>query len=448
MLLCAVSLQAQEKAWTLPDCIRYGMDHNISVKQRELAAENSDLTLETTRYSRLPGLSASLGETFYFGRTPDRDGVYQDQTGSNASFGINANLSIFNGFQTTHKIKADQAEAEASRKDLIQTKEMTALSVTGFYLQALLTAELQEIARQQVELNRQQVEKAKVLVAGGKSSESELYDAQAALAEQQVALTEASNNWRLALLDLMQAMNYTDDPAGFEIVIPNVPQMVDAETARLWVPEQVYSQAVAQRPGVLAAQYRVQSSERTVKMAQGAYYPSVHLGAGYSNSYYYNYSLATGMSNASLADQWAQNGAESVGLSVSIPLFNKMATKNQVRAARLNQKSQQYALDQVKTDLYKEVQQAYYNATAAREKYNSCRQSVAAAQLAFDFEQKKYDAGRSNSYDFNQVRVRLATALSQEAQAKYTFVLRSRILAYYNGSGLDELTDALRNYFE
>lgn len=448
LVLWAMIASAQEKTWTLPECIEYGVDHNIGVKQSALAAENSGLTLETSRYSRLPSLSANMGETFYFGRTPDRDGVYQDQTGSTASVGLNTSMTIFNGFQLNNKIKADQADLEASKEDLNKTKEMAAISVTGYYLQALLTAELLDIAQQQVEINRQQVEKAKVLVAAGKSSESELYDAQASLAEQVVAQTDAANNWKLALLDLMQAMNYQDDPETFLIATPNVDKMILGETARLWMPEDVYTSALAQRPAIKAAQYRVQGSEHTIKQAKGAYYPSLSLGAGYSNSYYYNYSLATGSRNASLADQWAQNGAESIGLSLNIPIFNKMATKNQVRAARLNYKNQQYQLDQAKVDLYKEVQQAYYNATAAQEKYVSCTQSVEAARLAFEFEQKKYEAGRSNSYDFNQVRLRLATALSQEAQAKYTFVLRSRILAYFNGSGMDELTNGVRDYFE
>ncbi|MFA7182643.1 MAG: TolC family protein, partial [Bacteroidales bacterium] len=178
---------------------------------------------------------------------------------------------------------------------------------------------------------------------------------------------------------------------------------------------------------------------KTLQIAKGAYYPSLRLGAGYSNSYYYNYSLASGTGNASLADQWAQNGAESVGLSLSIPIFNRMTTRNRVRSAQLNIKNQELLLDQAKQDLYKEVQQAYYNATAAHDKYLSSETAVEAAQLAFNFEKQKYNAGRSNTYAFNQVRLRLASALSESAQAKYNFLFRTRILAFYNGATLTDL---------
>jgi hypothetical protein len=101
-----------------------------------------------------------------------------------------------------------------------------------------------------------------------------------------------------------------------------------------------------ERPVIRAAEFRVGSSRKTLQIAKGAYYPSLRLGAGYSNSYYYNYSLASGTGNASLADQWAQNGAESVGLSLSIPIFNRMATRNRVRSAQLNIKNQELLLDQ------------------------------------------------------------------------------------------------------
>ena len=174
----------------------------------------------------------------------------------------------------------------------------------------------------------------------------------------------------------------------------------------------------------------------SLKAAKGAYYPSLRLGAGYSNSYYYNYSLAAGMSNASLADQLAQNSAQSIGLSLSVPLFNKMATRNRVKSARLNIENQELLLSQAKQDLYKEVQQAYYNAVAAHEKYKSSETAVEAASLAYKFEEQKYEAGRSNIYTFDQVRLRLSAARSETAQAKYNFLFRSRILAFYNGVSL------------
>jgi len=430
-----LTAQSQKKAWTLEECIEYAMENNIGVKRYELAKENQEITVETTRFSRLPDLSANVGQTFYFGRTPDRDGVYQDQTGSNSSLGINTSVNLFSGFQVTNQIKADKLELQAAVEDLNRAREDLSLAVTGYYLQVLLSRDLYEIALDQLGLNKKQVEQTEILVEAGKSSESDLYDARSSLAQQEMQVTESANNFQLALLDLTQTMNLPD-VENFDVALPDVSDMISREAAGLVMPAQAYHVSLLQRPAIKAAEYRLEGSEMSLKAAKGAYYPSLRLGAGYSNSYYYNYSLAAGMSNASLADQLAQNSAQSIGLSLSVPLFNKMETRNRVRSARLNIQNQELLLDQAKQDLYKEVQQAYYNAVAAHEKYKSSQMAVEAASLAYEYEEQKYEAGRSNIYTFDQVRLRLSSARSEAAQAKYNFLFRSRILAFYNGVSL------------
>ncbi|MDY0175024.1 MAG: TolC family protein, partial [Bacteroidales bacterium] len=149
-------LTAQEgkKLWTLEECIRFGLENNTVVKQYELAKENQEITVETTRFSRLPDLNANLGQTFYFGRTPDRDGVYQDQTGSNSAVGINTSVTLFNGFRINHQIKAETMEWMATVEDLNGAKEELSLAITGYYLQVLFNRELLQIALDQLELNR------------------------------------------------------------------------------------------------------------------------------------------------------------------------------------------------------------------------------------------------------------------------------------------------------
>lgn len=430
-----LAAQTSKKSWTLQECIQFGLENNISVKQYELARENQEINVETTKFSRLPDLTANLGQTFYFGRTPDRDGIYQDQTGSNSSMGINTSVNLFSGFQVSSQLKAEKKELLAAVEDLNRAREDLSLAITGYYLQVLMSRELYEIALDQLELNRRQVEQTQKLVDGGKSSESDLYDARSSLAQQQMQVTETANNLQLSLLNLTQAMNYTQ-VEDFNVVTPDVSEFVEREIAGLILPADVYRHAVNERPAIKAAGYRLEGSEKMLQAARGAYAPSLRLGAGYSNSYYYNYSLAAGLSNASLADQLAQNSAQSVGLSLSVPIFNRMATRNRVRSARLNIKNQELMLDQAKQDLYKEVQQAYYNAVAAHEKFRSSEVAVEAAQLAYDFEEQKYTAGRSSIYTFDQVRIRLAAARSETAQAKYNFLFRSRILAFYNGESL------------
>ncbi|NLA15028.1 MAG: TolC family protein [Bacteroidales bacterium] len=430
-----VLAQEKKKVWTLEECIWFGLENNVEVKQYELAKENQEITVETTRYSRLPNLNANMGQTFYFGRTPDRGGVYQDQTGSNASLGINSSVTLFNGFRIGHQIKAERMELLAAVEDLNRAREDLSLAITGYYLQVLLTKELLQIALDQLDLNKKQIEQTQWLVEGGKSPESDLYEARSTYAQQQMRVTDAAGNLQLALLELTQSMNL-EDPEAFEIAAPLVSEMIQKEAYALALPARAFAHSVLERPAIKAATYRLEGSERQLQIARSAYYPSLNLGAGYSNSYYYNYTLATGMSNASFADQLAQNRAQSIGLSIDIPLFNRMATRNRVRSARLQVKNQELILNKAKQDLFKEVQQAYYNAVVAYEKYVASQAAAEAARKAYDFEEQKYTAGRSDIYAFEAVRTRLTSARSELAQSKFNFLFRSRILAFYNGEDL------------
>lgn len=423
--------QAQEE-WTLKQCIDYAIEHNIDVRRQVLEKQNRELNLNTTRWERLPDLSASMGQNFYFGRGPGRDGTYQDQTQASSSFGINTNIPVFSGLRIWNQVEVRKLDLQASIEDLDKAKEDLALNVTSFYLQILLNKELWMIAQEQVKLSMEQVKKTEVLVTNGKNPESELYESKASLANDETTLTQATNTLKLSLLDLNQLLNL-DSLEGFDIVVPDMAEVVIQETANLRTPVDVFTYSVNNRPMVKAAEYKLQSSIRNLKVAKADFYPRISLGASYSNSYYHTYNLDVGSSNASFTNQLNRNGSESVGLNLSIPIFNRMATRNQVRYARIAVEDQQLALDKSKQTLYKEIQQAYYNAVAAHDKFRSSGKSVEASQLAFKYEEQKYSAGKSTSFQFNDAKVRLVKSLSEQIRAKYDFIFRSKILDFYNG---------------
>lgn len=422
----------RQQPWTLKQCIEYAIEHNINVRQRILEKDNRELELSTSRYSRLPNLNANVGQNFYFGRGPGRDGTYQDQSQSSSSLSVSTNVPVFSGFRINNEVRAKKLDLQAAIEELNRAKEDLSLNITSYYLQVLLYKELLGVAQEQVQLSKEQVEQTAVLVRGGKSPESELFDARAALAREELNRTEAANNLKLSLVDLSQLLNLAS-PEQFDIILPETEGIVIGEMLNLQTPVEVFTNSVNNRPIVKAAEFRLQSSERNLKIARSAYYPSLSLGASYNNSYYHTYNLNGGSSNPSFSSQLSNNGSESVGLSLSIPIFNRLSTKNQVRMARLSIENQQLLLDDVRLGLYKEIQQAYYNALAAHEKFRSSEKSVEASRIAFRYEEQKYNAGKSTSYQFNDIKTRLAKSQSEALQAKYDFIFRSKILDFYNG---------------
>jgi outer membrane protein len=101
-------------------------------------------------------------------------------------------------------------------------------------------------------------------------------------------------------------------------------------------------------------------------------------------------------------------------------------------------KRQQIALDEARlseqeiTDrLYKDIQSAYYNALAAQEKHTAAQKSRESAAKALEFAQSKYELGRLSTYEYNEAQTRLYRAEAEETQAKYEYLLRTRILEFY-----------------
>lgn len=424
-----------KQPWTLKQCIEYAIEHNINVRQQVLEKENQELALTTSQYSRLPDLNANVGQDFYFGRGPGRDGTYQDQSQASSSLRVSASVPVFSGFRINNDVKAKKMNLQAALEELNRAKEDLSLNITSFYLKVLLCKELLSVAEDQVLLSKEQVGQTEILVRGGKSPESELFDARAALAREELTRTEAANNLQLALVDLSQMLNL-ETPEQFDIVLPDMDGVVLGEMLNLQTPVEVFTHSVNNRPVVKAAEFRLQSSEKDLKVARSAYYPTLSLGASYSNSYYHTYNLDEGLRNPSFSSQMSNNGSESVGLNLSIPIFNRLSTRNQVRMARISVENRQLLLDDVKLSLYKEIQQAYYNAVAAHEKFRSSERSVEASRIAFKYEEQKYNAGKSTSYQFNDIKTRLAKSLSEAIQAKYNFIFLSKILDFYNGTPL------------
>lgn len=432
--LCFLPVTAQE-SWSLEQCIKFGVENSLAIQQYELARDNQEIDLQSLKLSRLPGISASVGENGNIGRAQNREGIYEDHTALTTSVNVNASLSIFQGGRINNQIKSGEFSYEAATADLQQAREDLSLQIVNYYLQALYCKEIYKVAKEQITLSQELIDRTVLMVEAGSCSESELFEAQASMAKQKSAEIDAFNNLQSALLDLAQAMNL-QDIVDFDIEEPDTQAIVAEQVLRYPSADEVYLEYVNSKPSIKAAESRIQASKSNVSAAKSGYYPSLSLGASYGTSYYYTKDLAGGALASSLKNQFSQNGATIIGLNLQIPIFNRMSTHNNVRKAKLDLQNQQLKLEQERLYLLKEVQQARQNAEAAMYKYIGAEKSVEASQLAFEYESVKYEAGRSSAYQFNEVRQRLFSAKSEMTQAKYNLILRGKILDFYLGEPL------------
>lgn len=259
--------------------------------------------------------------------------------------------------------------------------------------------------------------------------ESELLESKASWAQDKLNLTQNNNNLSMALLELSQALNRKSS-AGFDVAEPSGDELLKTalHSLRSYDTTLLFSR-IDDRPEIRSASLNLQSSWHNLRIAQAARYPSVSLSGGYSNSYYY--SFVTGYNNAAFRQQLKNNGSEYVGINLSVPIFNGLATRNQIRASRINIKLQEAVLDETKMALRKEIETALQNAENAYQKYLSAQESYKAASESFRYENEKMKVGRSTVLDYNNAKTKMEKSESDMIQAKYEVIFNCKILDFY-----------------
>lgn len=414
--------------WTLDDCIGFAQRNNLDVQRSSLQVEKSDVELSTAKYSRLPDLNASVGADASFGRGLSSDNTYQTKNQTSGSLNVSTSMPLFQGMRINHQVKAGKLDLAAAVEDLERAREDVAIHVMTLYLDVLYNKEMVGVAERQLTLSTQQAERSRALAAAGKQPESTVYESDALVASNRMTLTQARNDLQLALLNLSQDLN-RESAAGFDIVDPALDSVALAALHRLGSADDVYAYAAENRPHIRAERLRLESSEHSVAIARSALYPSLSLSGGYG----------TGVYSADQDKFWTQmrhNSREYVGVSLNVPIFNRRATRNGIRTAQIAVRSQQLAVTEAERELRKLIEQAWYNADASYAKYRSAEAAAASARIAFAYEERKAEAGRSTVFDFNDAKTRMEKAEADAVQAKYEFVFRSKILDFYRGKPL------------
>ena len=430
-LIASLPALAQQKPWTLRECCDYAVAHNISIKQQDNRCRQQELQLSTARNSRLPDLSASIGENFSFGRGLTAENTYTNTNTSSTSFSLGTSVPLFTGFQIPNNIKLNQLNLEAATQDLEKAKNDIRTQVAQAYVQILYDMEISDVARRQIAIDSLQVHRLQVMLDNGKASPAELSQLQATLAQSRLTATQADNQLQLDVLALTQLLELPS-PEGFSIVRPEVDGLMSHDLVTV-SPDLIYQEALTVRPEVAAEQLRLQGTENSIKIAQSALYPLLSFSAGLGTNYY----KTSGFNADGFGKQLKNNFSQYLGLNLQIPIFNRFSTRNNIRSARIDQETQQLQLDNVKKSLYKEIQQVYYNAVAAQEKWKSSEQAMHAAQDAFTLMQAKYENGKANLTEFNESKNNYLKSESDLVQAQYEYVYQSRLLDFYRGRELN-----------
>ena len=434
-LLLALALLAQptdslpdlSHPWTLKECTQWALEHNLTVVGQKLQAENRNVERNTAEMSWLPSLNGQVSENMSFGRGLGGNNTYEYGNSATTGFSVGSSMTLFDGLATPNRIKLARINLDAATEDLEKAQDDIRVAVAKAYVQVLYNLEIEDVARHQVSIDSLQVERLSGMMGVGKSSKAQLSQQKASLAQSKVTLVQAQNNVRAAVLDLAQLLELPSWD-GFSIVriTPDAPSNIV-----LGHPDDIYADAVMDRPSIKAEELRLQGTERSIEIAKSGYYPSLSLSAGLGTNYYSSFGTA------GFWDQLGANFSQYVGLSLNIPIFNKFQVRNQVRSAKIQQEAQKTQLRRVQQSLYKEIYQAWNGAVAAQAKYDASIEASAAAQDAFSLVEARYEAGAATITEFSDARNRMMKAQSDLVQASCEYLFQTALVGFYRTGTLE-----------
>ena len=415
-----------QKVWTLDECVDYAMEHNVTILQKIISQRNAEFGYKMSKNAWLPTVTADASESFGFGQSPSANGVYISDNSSSTSFGISLGLPLFNGLSLYNQTKSSSLAYEASKKDLEAAKYDLKLLIMSYYMQVVYNKELKSIAEKQLAVTEEQHEKTRQLYELGKVAESSVYESAAQVATAKSTLVQTDNNLMLSILDIVQALEL-ETVDGFDVVSPD--DFNDIESKAIPSQEATYDFALLHQPKMEAANMRLNMAYVDVKASKSAWYPSLSFFAGYSNGYYHYF---TSSYNQPFDEQIKNNGRTSFGVRLSVPIFNAMQTKYKVESTKLNIENQELAINTAKKELKKEIQQAYYSALAAEQKYRAADETFQSADVAYRYSNESFAAGRTTLLELNESKNRLFKSESEMLQAKYEYIYRVKVLEFYN----------------
>ncbi len=468
IVLCFIStsIHAQEK-WNLRTIVDYAMANNITVKLSEVQAKIAALTLKQSRLSQIPNANFTNNTGYNSGTSQDFTSFTRiNETYLSSGFQLQSSADIFNFFSKRNTIAGNEWELKAANAFVDKNKNDIALTAANAYLNILLSKEQENIALVQVQQTQAQLANTRKMVEAGSLPELNASQLEAQLAVDSGNYISARGNVTLNILTLKSYLSI-DAAAPFEVDTPPV-ELIPVEPIADLQPDNVYKLAMASQPLQRYNDFRLKAAEKFKQAARGAMFPTLSaygsLGSRYANNvnevltdtkiyppiatvnvggvdynvmplqdqpyHFYTYG------KRGFTSQLNDNFNQSIGLSLSIPIFNSYNLRTQYLRSKLNITTLQLQKQQDDLKLKQDIYQAYTAAMTAMEKFNASKKAVESAQKTFDFANKRFEVGLLGTFDLITTQNNLLRAKLEYSINQFDYVFKMKVLEFYKGQGL------------
>lgn len=413
---------AQNKM-TLKEALDVAIKNNLTYRESQIQAEGTNVELMRVKSLQYPRIGFGVGQDLRIGRSIDRfTNSYIEEVYSTNGFGIDATITLFNGFQIKNQIQQNILLKEAGAKGIEAARNLVTINLLQAYLQVLASQELVEVARQQVETSKTQLDRINKMVSAGILGQAEYFLIRSQLANDEFSYVTTRNALKTNRLQLFQLMNLTPsnnivfEPISDEI---NIYKLDDDFVNSL------YQQSLASFPSVKRAELQLRSYDNLIKATKANTMPNISLSANYGAFY----STSNKAENYVTQINGTRNG--SLSLNFNIPILGGLQNRPRIAAVKVQQQLTENVLNTAKLQLRQAIEQSFQSFDAASERYKVATDQVNINQDNIKAVESKISAGTVNSVEYVLAKTNYDRARSNLVQAKYEVLLQQKILDFY-----------------
>ena len=427
-----LSDQEQPREWTLKNCIDYALTQNIQLKKSKIALESSQVDSKSARAKLFPSLS--FGSTQQYINTPFPEGNSLDNyvvTGSKGSsknsytgnYSLRSSMPLYNGGKLRNNIKSSKLQEQVQQYSVEEEIDNIETSITESFLQILYAQESVKINEETVALSKLQCERGKALLEAGSISQSDYaqLESQYSSDKYQLVLSQTTLEGNIQTLKQLLEMDMTET---LSISTP----ILEAHDVLTPLPgkEEVYQSALNFIPSIQSGKLGIDIAKLEHKNAKAGYYPTLDLSA----------SVGTGHisgSDSNFGQQMKNKLNESIGLTLSIPIFNNRENKSAVEKAKLQISEAELEYLNAQKELQKTIEDIYLDATSSQAQYAAAIEQVKASKTSYNLAQEQFNLGMKNTVELLTEKNNFLSAQQEMLQAKYMAILNAQLLRFYQG---------------
>lgn len=427
-------ISAQEM-WDLQSCIDYALEQNITIRKSRVTAESTQIDVKTAKAALFPSLSFSTSQQVVNRPYQEKSNMVSgneiisssSKTSYNGNYGLNASWTLYNGSKRLKTIKQEQLNNQVAELDVSTSENSIQESIAQIYIQILYAAESVRVNENTLQVSIAQRDRGQQLLDAGSIAKSDFAQLEAQVSADRYQLVTAQTTLQDYKLQLKQLLEL-DGENEMNIYLP----ALSDENVLIPLPTKrdIYISALAIRPEIEAGKLNIEASELGIDIAKSSYFPTISLSAGIGTNH-------TSGSDFTFAEQVKNGWNNSIGLSVSVPIFNNRQTKSAVQKAKLQRETSMLSLLEEQKALYKTIEGLWLDANSAQQQYAAANAKLRSTQTSYELISEQFNLGMKNTVELLTEKNNLLQAQQEQLQAKYMAILNTQLLKFYQGDKLE-----------